>query len=185
MKSDPIKCIIKYYNTDTSQGISGEVKQSVDLGIFITGKYAADIIAALSRNKLATGSAMEITVDKVNTSKTVKQNNTFHDLLMIYWTSGYPSDQSYSDLKIRIKDTYGVRHEIHKIGGEDWRVLKSWSKYTLSEGRRAIDGLISEMLTIGVNDKRFRDMNEAWNDYKKSNPEKKKAESDVIRDDLF
>jgi len=144
-----------------------------------SGKYVQEVQAVLSKNNIEIGGALEITIDKINTSKTVKQNNTFHDLLEIYWKSGYPSDLSYADLKIRIKDTYGVRHEIRIINGEEWKVLKSWSKYTLKDGRKAIDGLISEMLSIGVNDRRFLEMVDGWNDYKKENSQPVEPEEEM------
>lgn len=160
MKSDPIKCVLSEFIFNASENESR-------YKIVVSGKYNDEIYQALKKNDISIGSALEITIDKVNTSKSVKQNNTFHDLLMIYWKSGYPSDLSYPDLKIRIKDTYGVRHEIRVIAGERWKVLKSWSKYNLKEGRKAIDGLISEMQTIGVNDTRFQEMIVKWNEYKK------------------
>lgn len=175
MKSDPIKCILisKYISLQEKTGRAE---------FLFSGKYFSDIYTHLSKLNLDVGSALEITVDKVNTSKSVAQNNTFHDLLMIYWKSGYPSDLSYADLKIRIKDTYGCRHEIREIAGEQWKVLKSWSKYTLREGRQAIDGLISEMQMIGVNDKRFQEMVLKWNEFKKENSKPIEADDKI---DLF
>ena len=119
---------------------------------------------------ITTNGPIEIKISNVNKSKTEKQNNTFHELLSLYWQSGIPSDQSFDDLKIRIKDTYGIHHEIHYINGEAWKVLKSWSKYTLRESRQAIDGLIGEMIQQFAEgchtNRKFSEMLVQWNNYK-------------------
>lgn len=162
MKSEQLKCtIVKDTLSLQSDGV---------LHLKFTGHYLASVKDTIKALKVSVNSPVEIVIGHVNTSKTVKQNNTFHDLLSIYYLSGMPSDLSYDDLKTRIKDTYGVRHEIRMIVGEPWKVLKSWSKYTLDESRKAIDGLISEMLTNGVNDKRFEAMINDWNTFDKAPP---------------
>lgn len=119
------------------------------------------------------------------TSGTEAQNRFFHKLLQIYFKSGaYSYDvKNPEDLKSKIKEVYGagfdswtaVRPGIGRVMYRTFDTLekaensafvidgvslivpnlKSWSRYTLAERRKTIDGLISEMVTAGVNGKEF------------------------------
>jgi len=137
------------------------------LHVLFSGRFKDLIIDELTQRGISPNCALEITVDKVNSSKTVKQNSTFHLLWGIYWKSGLASDVSKTVMRNRLKYEYGVTEYFEAKDGTVIATLKSVSDYTLTEGRQLISGTIEEMLVIGVNDQRFQDMVKDWNEYKK------------------
>jgi len=101
---------------------------------------------------------------------TEKQNKAFHALLHEYWRSGCHSynPRSYEDFRELIKLNLGAGIEEFcnfanadgtpcPEGRDDYR-LKSWADYTKAERTSTIDNLISEMLQVGVNTRKFHEI---------------------------
>ena len=100
---------------------------------------------------------------------TDQQNRAFHALLGEYWKSGLSSYESYDDMKDTIKlriagaDEYifiengKVRHvkSLDEVKGRYAEVPKSWADFTLEQRRDAIDEVIREATTAGVNSKKW------------------------------
>jgi len=131
-----------------------------------TFTFSGRPLAELKASKIAIGQAVEVKISDPNKNKTVEQNNTFHLLWTIYWNSGLPSDQTKTSLRNRLKFEYGISEYYELKDGTVKGTLKSISKYTLKDLQILIDGTIREMLLAGVNDKRFQDMIQEWNEYK-------------------
>jgi len=158
MKSEPLKCtIVKGALSFYNDGV---------LSLSFSGRYHERVIEEIKKRKFTISSPLEITIDNVNTSKSVKQNSTFHDLWGIYWKSGMCSDLSKTKLRNRLKYEHGIT-EFFEYDSKVIATLKSISEYTLKESRNLIQGTIDEMLMVGVNDKRFQEMVKMWNDYTK------------------
>jgi len=99
-----------------------------------------------------------------------KQNRAFHGLLQCYWNSGchsYPA-RNFPHFKALIKLYLGVGMELYynvvntdgtpcPQGRKDYR-LKSWRNYTKAERTSTIDNLISEMIQVGVNTRKFHEI---------------------------
>lgn len=160
MKSEPLKATI-------TKG-TPSLKNDGVLHLVFTGDYLKKLKEYIYYKEFAPGSAVEVTIDNVNTSKTVQQVRTFHLLIDIYYKSGLPSDNNKQSLKNRIKYENGVTEFYETSDGKVMATLKSISEYTLKEGRILIDGLISEMLLMGCNDKRFQNMILEWNTFKQN-----------------
>lgn len=108
---------------------------------------------------------------------TERQNKAFHSLIQEYWASGASSRNaaSFLDFRGQIKLELGAGFESYIYATmkgmqtakkrEDipdyveerhiYGVLKSWSKYSKKERRETMDRLISEMIQVGVNSKKF------------------------------
>lgn len=114
---------------------------------------------------------------------TLAQNNTFHALVLAYWSSGCFSQpaRTYDELRNFIKRDLGAGFENFIYIGDDMTLhqvdtreeipehirddftkcvgkLKSWSKYSKKERRQTIDNLITEMETVGVNTPKYREI---------------------------
>jgi hypothetical protein len=110
---------------------------------------------------------------------TAAQNKTLHKLIAIYFRSGlysYPATTE-QELKDQIKlhfgqgaeyyvyvDTDGKKRKsktlpenvmVYKGKSFIWLKLLSWSDYTKKQRMELIDGLIKEMITVGVQIKEF------------------------------
>jgi len=98
---------------------------------------------------------------------TDRQTRAFHALLQEYWRSGCHSydAKSFEHFRELIKLYLGVGAEkyyslVHDDGRPalnpiiSWRI-KSWSRYSKKERKEAIDRLIAEMETVGVQSKKF------------------------------
>ena len=98
------------------------------------------------------------------------QNKAFHALLQCYWASGCHSydARSFPHFRALIKLYLGAGNEkFYNLanadgtpcpkGRIDFR-LKSWSDYSKKERRITIDNLISEMMQVGADSKRFNEI---------------------------
>lgn len=118
--------------------------------------------------------------------KTIKQNNTFHDLLNEFWISGCSSFFDADDMRlyykriaglVKLKDTIILKKETKKML---WKCIKilplekeeynklllllkgkietemSWSIVNKENAKFTINTLINDMITAGVNTLRFQ-----------------------------
>jgi len=122
------------------------------------------------------------------TSKSRRQNKTYHLLARILWDSNCYSWYAVSleNLKQFILKDLGVGPLWWVYGGDDLKLHKvlskeeipehirsdrervfvrekGWSTYTLPEGRMLIKSLMVYMDNVGVNDKRFHEMQNEFN----------------------
>ena len=102
---------------------------------------------------------------------TLKQNAAFHALLAEYWRTGEHSynAKNLAHFKKIIKRQLGAGIEVYyEIIDTDTgellenpvikRRIKSWKHYTKKERKETIDRIISEMLQVGINTRKFHEI---------------------------
>jgi len=92
-------------------------------------------------------------------SHTDAQRALFHKWLDVYYKSGFPSDETKHDLKLRLKHNANgtiyvkyYKYEFIECGEDDseYNILKSTSKYNSFEYNNLIDALIEDMRRSGA-----------------------------------
>lgn len=161
----PLKAVVKRMYSEHSE---------IDILIRFTGTYNTEVKKQIDKLNLSAGSVfnLKLLTEAEVTGKTVKQNNTFHMLLLLLWKSGCASDSNYDALKIRIKHNFGVPGDYQLIEGLNGHLsqpifmIKSFAKYNLKEGAKLIDNLIIYMDDLfresAHSDKRFDEMVNEW-----------------------
>lgn len=100
---------------------------------------------------------VHIEISRVRKPKSIQQNNLFHALITEYYISGLHSCDSWQGLKNQMKYQLGEGfiQTLTLADGEKYGILKSLADYSMSELSRLTDNVISDMIMVGVNSKKF------------------------------
>jgi len=98
-----------------------------------------------------------IEISRVRKPKSIQQNKLFHALITEYYISGLHSCPSWQALKNQMKYQFGEGfiQTLTLADGEKYGILKSLADYSMSELSRLTDNVISDMIQVGVNSKKF------------------------------
>lgn len=98
-----------------------------------------------------------VEISRVRKPKSIQQNNLFHALITEYYVSGKHSCDSWQELKNQMKYQFGEGfvQTLTLADGEKYGILKSLADYSMSELSRLTDNVISDMIQVGVNSKKF------------------------------
>lgn len=103
---------------------------------------------------------VHIEISRVRKPKSIQQNNLFHALITEYYISGLHSCNSWQALKNQMKYQFGEGfvQTLTLADGEKYGILKSLADYSMSELSRLTDNVIADMLIVGVDSTKFKEI---------------------------
>lgn len=103
---------------------------------------------------------VHIEISRVRKPKSVKQIRLIHGLFTEYYVSGLHSYHSWQELKNQMKYQFGEGfvQTMSLADGQKYGILKSLANYSMNELYHLTNNVIADMLIVGVDSKKFKEI---------------------------
>ena len=101
-----------------------------------------------------------VEISRVRKPKSEKQIRLIHGLFTEYYVSGLHSYHSWQELKNEMKYRFGegFSQTMALADGQKYGILKSLANYSMNELYHLTNNVIADMLIVGVDSKKFKEI---------------------------